>query len=183
MLAAIAGAVLGFGFAAYHDYKADGTWFNESVGNYIAPTLCGALSFAAIGAGAGALFAGSFLANFGAIKTGALLAWKMIGAAGFGAAGTMLIDNLQNAVRYSTHIFWSGGERPQNVGEYLAKNLGGITLEMTRLGKYLSSLSDFNLDAWRIASSNFANQVQNGSTVFVIHSSAGIGIQSIWGNS
>ena len=35
VITAIIGAIFGFGWAAYNDYKEDGVWFNGSVGTYI----------------------------------------------------------------------------------------------------------------------------------------------------
>jgi hypothetical protein len=109
-----------------------------------------------------------------------LLTGGLVRVGGFGAAGAMMYDNLRNAFHYSTHIFWSGGELTKNAAEYLAGNTGGITLEMTKLGQHLSKFSSFNREAWKIASTVFANQVRNGSTIFVVHNSAGVNIDSIW---
>ena len=66
-----------------------------------------------------------------------------------------------------------------NGGNYLAKDVGGTTLEMTRLGQYLTNHS-VKYEAWKIASANFANQVSNGSTVFAIQNINGISITSTW---
>jgi hypothetical protein len=177
---AIAGAALGFGLAAYNDYQVDGIWFNGNAGSYIACILGGAIIGAASGACISAVLTGNFLASIGAVKAGAVLTHQMVNAAGIGAAGAMLASNFSNALHYSTHIFWSGGELSKNAARELADILGGTTLEMTQLGHYLENLSGFNAEAWRIASVNFANQVQSGSTAFVVHNLSGIRLASIW---
>ena len=177
---AIAGAALGFGLATYADYQADGVYFNGNIGSYLSYTLGGAFIGGVLGAGIGAFFAGSFFASMSAVKTGVLLTGGLIRAGGFGAAGMMMYDNFRNALHYSTHIFWSGSELSKNAAEYLAGNTGGITLEMTKLGQYLSNLPDLSREVWSIASANFANQVHAGSTIFVVHNSVGVHIDSIW---
>ena len=66
-----------------------------------------------------------------------------------------------------------------NGGSYLANEVGGKTLEMTKLGQYLSGI-EFNDQLWKIASANFANQVSNGGTVFAMQNIEGIRISSVW---
>ena len=177
---AIVGAACGFGIAAYKDYQADGIWFNGNIGGYFAYTLGGALLGAGVGAGVSALLTGSFASSIGAVKTGAMLTYQMYSAAGLGAAKAMMQSNFSNALHYSTHVFWSGGELSMNSAKYLAQDIGGTTLEMTKLGQYLSKLPSFNAEAWRIASTNFANQVPGGSTAFTVLNSAGPRLDSIW---
>ena len=168
-------AAIGIGVTALVDYIPDQE-FNLHWGWYVGSLLGGA----AVGAGVAGLLAGTFAASIGGVVAGAGLTAQMIQAVGGTAAITMMLDNLTNAFYYKTHIFWSGGELSQNAGAYLAQNVQGITLEMTRLGQYLSKLPIFNRDAWAIASANFANQVKNGSTAFVVQNTAGVNIDSIW---
>ena len=168
-------ALLAVGITAAADYIPDQE-LNLHWGWYVGSLLGGA----AIGAGAAGLLAGSFAANVGNVVTGAGLTYQMLQAAGGTAAVTMMLDNLTNSFHHTTHIFWSGGELSQNAGAYLAQNVQGITLEMTKLGQYLSKLPQFNRKAWEIASANFANQVTNGSAVFVVQNTAGVIIDSIW---
>ena len=59
----------------------------------------------------------------------------------------------------------------------MQKNVGGMTLEMTRLGQYLEKI-DASIQMWRAASANFANSA-NG-TVYSVQNAAGVRIQSIW---
>jgi hypothetical protein len=138
-----------------------------------------AVGGATIGAGVSALFAGNFLASFETVKSGVILTHQMSKLAGSAAVTAMLSDNIQNALHYTTHIFWSGGELSQNASTYLSQNVKGITLEMTKLGQYLSNLT-FDVNKWQIASANFANQVRNGSTAFIVHNQYGVNINSIW---
>ena len=167
-------ALLAVGTVAAIDYIPDQK-FNLHWGWYVGAAIGGA----AIGVGASALFAGGFVAGFEAVKTGAVLTHKMLKLAGSTATATMLSDNIQNALHYTTHVFWSGGELSKNASSYLAQNVKGITLEMTKLGQHLSSLP-FDTNKWKIASANFANQVRNGSVAFVVHNQYGVNIDSIW---
>ena len=123
--------------------------------------------------------AGNFFASVGSVAKGAVLTYQMLKAGGFGATMLMLGDNLRSAFNNFTHVFWSGGDISMNGGNYLANDVGGKTLEMTRLGQYLTKHSA-EYDAWKIASANFANQVSNGSTVFVMQNVNGVGITSTW---
>ena len=179
VVTAIIGAVVGFGLAAYNDYRDDGVWFNGSVGSYIWYTLGGAAIGAIAGLGTSALLAGNFFASVGSVAKGTVLTYQMLKAGGFGATMLMLGDNLSSAFNNFTHVFWSGGDISMNGGNYLANDVGGKTLEMTRLGQYLTKHSA-EYDAWKIASANFANQVSNGSTVFVMQNINGVGIASTW---
>lgn len=179
VVTAIIGAVVGFGLASYNDYKADGVWFNGSVGRYIGYTLGGAAIGAVAGLGTSALLAGNFFASVGSVAKGAVLTYQMLKTGGFGATMLMLGDNLSSAFNNFTHVFWSGGDISMNGGNYLANDVGGKTLEMTRLGQYLAKHSA-EYGAWEIASANFANQVSNGSTVFVMQNINGVGIASTW---
>ena len=139
--------------------------------------LLTALVGLAIGAGVSGLLTGSFFSSVGAVKTGAVLTYQMAKVGGLGAAMVMMGDNFSNVIHHTTHVFWSGGDISMNGGNYLAKDVGRTTLEMTRLGQYLTNHSA-EYDAWKIASANFANQVSNGSTVFVVQNINGVGIAS-----
>lgn len=90
-----------------------------------------------------------------------------------------MLDNLGNSFNSFTHVFWSGGDIAQNQANNLAKNIGGKTLGMTRIGSCLESLS-YNRTAWVIASQNLANQVSNGATVRAILYYPGMSYGSIW---
>lgn len=105
----------------------------------------------------------------------------MIKASGIAAGIMMMGDNFINAVHYTTHVFWSSGDIAMNGGNYLANDIWGKTLEMTKLGHYLTN-NNASYDAWRITSTNFANQVPNGSTVFAMQNINGVSVMSTWAN-
>ncbi len=107
------------------------------------------------------------------------MTYNMAKAGGIGAAGYMMLDNLSNSFKYTTHVFWSDGEIAENGGSSLANDIGGTTLEMTHLGKYLT-LNNSLYDAWKIASTNFALQVPTNGVAFSMQNLMGIGIQSTW---
>lgn len=91
----------------------------------------------------------------------------MFRAGGVLAAGYMMLGNLSNAFYNHLHVFWSGGDVAKNQAMSYANQNGGITLEMTRLGKYLETLP-YNRQLWEYASQNFANQVSNNGIVRAI---------------
>ena len=179
ILKTLLGIAVGVGLAAYNDYQDDGVWFNGSVESYIGYTLGGAAIGAVAGLGTSALLASNPFASVGSVAKGTVLTYQMLKAGGFGATMLMLGDNLSSVFNNFTHVFWSGGDISMNAGNYLANDVGGKTLEMTRLGQYLTKHS-VEYDAWKIASVNFANQVSNGSTVFVMQNINGVGIASTW---
>lgn len=171
-LAIGAGVGLGVGLSNGHT-----GW--ELVGDIALGGLIGGVAGLAIGAGVSGLLTGSFFSSVGAVKTGAVLTYQMAKVGGLGAAMVMMGDNFSNAIHHTTHVFWSGGDISMNGGNYLANDVGGTTLEMTRLGQYLTNHSA-KYEAWKIASANFANQVSNGSTVFAMQNINGVGIASTW---
>lgn len=171
-LAIGAGVGLGVGLSNGHT-----GW--ELAGDIALGGLIGGVAGLAIGAGVSGLLTGSFFSSVGAVKTGAVLTYQMAKVGGLGAAMVMMGDNFSNAIHHTTHVFWSGGDISMNGGNYLAKDVGGTTLEMTRLGQYLTNHSA-KYEAWKIASANFANQVPNGSTVFAMQNINGISITSTW---
>ena len=136
-----------------------------------------------IGAGIGAFsagaLAGSFTASCGAVKAGAMTTLAMLKAGGIGATGYMIYDNLKNALIYTPHVFWSGGDMVKGASQTIANNVGGTTLEMTKLGQYLTS-KDASYNTWLIASQNFANQVPNGATVYSVQNPDGVRLLSAW---
>ena len=169
IITAIIGAVIGLGLTAYSDYADDGKIFNGSISlwSYLGNTLvCGA-----IGAFAGAFVSAATTANIFSTATSVLRGaqtlysfYKTVGATG---AVYMMLDNLQNAVHYIPHVFWSGGDVAKNAAAEFAKINGYTTLEMTRVGQYLEGMA-YNPKAWELASYNFAHQVPNFSTVHAI---------------
>lgn len=110
---------------------------------------------------------------------GGIRVYQMAKYGGATAAGYMMLDNLSNSFNNSLHVFWSGGDVAKNRAMSFAQNNGGITLEMTRLGKYLET-KPYNPDAWMYASQNFANQVRYGDTVRAILYYNGMRPDAIW---
>ena len=129
--------------------------------------IVGFVTGALVGAGVSGLLTGSFLSSVEAVKAGATLTYQMFRAGGVLAAGYMMLDNLSNAFFNHLHVFWSGGDVAKNQAMSYANQNGGITLEMTRLGKYLETLP-YNRQLWEYASQNFANQVSNNGIVRAI---------------
>ena len=80
-----------------------------------------------IGAGVGALtagaLAGSFVASCGAVKTGAIITYAMLKAGGVGVTSYMIYDNLNNAVNYTPHVFWSGGDVVKGASQNFANQV------------------------------------------------------------
>ena len=142
----------------------------------------GIVGFAAgaiIGAGVSGLLTGSFLSSVQAVKAGAILTHQMFRLGGRAAGLYMMLDNLSNAFNSPLHVFWSGGEIAKNQAVSYANQNGGITLEMTRLGKYLKTLPYDRL-LWGYASQNFANQVSNNGIVRAILYYPGMRGDAIW---
>ena len=142
----------------------------------------GIVGFAAgaiIGAGVSGLLTGSFLSSVQAVKAGAILTYQMFRAGGLAAGVYMMLDNLSNAFNSPLHVFWSGGDIAKNQSMSYANQNCGITLEMTRLGKYLETLP-YNPQLWDYASQNFANQVSNNGIVRAILYYPGMRVDAIW---
>ena len=130
----------------------------------------GAIGFtvgALIGAGISGALTGSFASPVKDVIAGGIRIYQMAKCGGATAAGYMVLDNLSNSFHNYLHVFWSGGDVAKERAMSFAQNNGGITLEMTRLGKYLEK-KPYNPDAWMYASQNFANQVRYGDTVRAI---------------
>jgi hypothetical protein len=167
-LTAIIGAVIGGVAIGVTSYQ------NGARGWEVAGwTVLGATGGGLIGAGLGAFvagaMAGSFAASCGAVKAGALAVYNMAIVAGLTGAWYMMFDNLSNSFYYTTHVFWSGGDVARNKAEVFAMDIGGKTLEMTKLGQYLEkyfSGPNYNQIVWEIASMNFANQVKFNDFVY-----------------
>ena len=105
VVTAIIGAIIGFGLAAYKDYKEDGVWFSGSAGSYIGYTLGGAVIGAIAGLLSSAALVGRLTASCGAVKSGVVTLYNMIKFGGLGAASCMIYDNLKKSVHYTTHVF------------------------------------------------------------------------------
>ncbi len=103
----------------------------------------------------------------------------MFRAGGIATAVYMMLDNFSNAFNNPLHVFWSGGDVAKNQALSYANQNGGITLEMTRLGKYLETLP-YNPQLWGYASQNFANQVSNNGIVRAILYYPGMRVDAIW---
>ena len=130
----------------------------------------GAIGFtvgALIGAGISGALTGSFASPVKDVIAGGIRIYQMAKCGGATAAGYMVLDNLSNSFHNYLHVFWSGKDFAKERAMSFAQNNGGITLEMTRLGKYLET-KPYNPDAWMYASQNFANQVRYGDTVRAI---------------
>jgi hypothetical protein len=160
------------------DY-ADNKQFDLHWGWYLGAGLLGALIGAGLGAITSALLTGSFGSNISSVFAGAKLLGNMVKAGGVHASAIMVSDNFRNALHQPTHVFWSGGDIAMNGGKSLAQNINGTTLEMTKLGQYLTNNSA-SIDVWKIASANFAQQVSPGSVVFSVQNIAGLSINGIW---
>ncbi len=148
----------------------------------------GALKGAAIGgliglgagAAAGVLLAGSATATVASVVIGAKAVVSVAGSAGIVAVAKMLADNVSQACSSVSQVFWSGGDVAKNAAKQVANDVGGKTLEMTRLGTYLEQI-DAPYSAWQAASSNFANVASNSSSaIYSIQNAAGVGLQSAW---
>ena len=150
--------------------------------------LKGALKGAAVGGliglGAGAMtgvmLAGSASASVTSVVAGAKAFATTVGGAGLAAGMKMISDNVSQAFCGAPQVFWSGQDLAKNAARQIANDIGGKTLEMTKLGSTLeqSGASDA---VWRAASSNFANVANNSSSaIYSVQNAAGIRIQSIW---
>ncbi len=145
--------------------------------------LGGAIGFGVglvVGAGISGALTGSFFSSIGTVWNGAKTVYAMYQAAGLAGAGYMMMDNLKNSFHYVTHVFWSGGDIAKEAAADYANTINGTTLEMTRLGQYLSGLPEYNQRAWELASYNFANQVPSYSQVNAILYYPGMRENAIW---
>ncbi|MCX8531930.1 RHS repeat domain-containing protein [Chryseobacterium luquanense] len=143
-----------------------------------------------IGKSIGALERGLFLELPMQFAGGALLSagWK---AVNFGKLGLNLYSKIISS--NSNRVFWSGGKDVLNVAMQYAKNNGAITLEMTNVGKGLSTLGNalekivgretswkIMEPVWKTTSKAYATGTQG--VVQVFHNATyGIRIESVWG--
>ena len=133
-----------------------------------------------VGGAAGVLLAGKATASVAFVVIGAKALVSTVGSVGIAAGTKMLADNASQACRNVPQVFWSGGDVAKNAAKQVANDVGGITLEMTRVGTYLEQI-DAPYSAWQVASSNFANVASNSSgAIYSIQNAAGIGLQSTW---
>jgi RHS repeat-associated protein len=150
--------------------------------------LKGALKGAAVGgliglgagAAAGALLAGSVTASVTSVVIGAKAVASVVGGAGIVAGAKMLLDNASQACSSASQVFWSGGDVAKEAAKQVANDIGGKTLEMTRLGTYLEQ-TDASYSVWQAASENFANVASNSSeAIYSIQNVTGVSLQSTW---
>ena len=126
------------------------------------------------------MLAGSATASTASVVLGAKALAGVVGSAGVAAGASMIADNISQAAEKLPQVFWSGGDLAKNTARQLANDIGGHTLEMTRLGARLEQM-DVPFSAWQAASANFANVATNTSPlVYSIQNAAGINIQSVW---
>ncbi len=171
-IGAVVGAVVGGVVAAKNGGN---VWAGIGIG-----AAAGGLIGAGAGAAAGALLAGSAAASTTSVVIGAKAVVSVVGSAGFSAGVKMLADNASQACSNVSQVFWSGGDVAKNAAKQVANEIGGKTLEMTRVGSYLEQINA-QYSAWQAASSNFANVASNSSSaIYSIQNASGVGIQSIW---
>ena len=170
-IGAVAGAVIG-GVRAAKSGKS--VWKGALKGAAIGGLI-------GLGAGAaGVLLAGSATATVASVVIGAKAVVSVAGSAGIVAVAKMLADNVSQAGSSVSQVFWSGGDVAKNAAKQVANDVGGKTLEMTRLGTYLEQI-DAPYSVWQAASSNFANVASNSSSaIYSIQNAAGVGLQSTW---
>ncbi len=140
----------------------------------------GGLVGAGLGAAAGAALAGSATASTTSVIMGGKALMSVVETVGFTAGAKMIADNVSQAFTQTSQVFWSGGDVAKDAANQFAKDVGGKTLEMTRLGSYLETI-DASYSAWQAASSNFANVATNiNSAIYSIQNVAGVNLQSTW---
>jgi hypothetical protein len=175
-ITAAIGAVVGAAVGGVVAAKNGGNvWAGIGIG-----AAAGGLIGAGAGAAAGALLAGNAAASTTSVVIGAKAVVSVAGSAGFSAGVKMLADNASQACSNVSQVFWSGGDVAKNAAKQVANEIGGKTLEMTRVGSYLEQINA-PYSAWQAASSNFANVASNSSSaIYSIQNASGVGIQSIW---
>ena len=99
--------------------------------------VAGGLIGAGAGATAGTLLAGSATASSSSVVIGAKAIASISTSAGISAGAKMLMDNTSQAFNTGAQVFWAGGDVAKNAAKQVANNVGGKTLEMTRVGTYL----------------------------------------------
>ena len=153
-------------------------------GNVLEGVAVGAVAGGLIGAGAGAtagtLLAGSATASSSSVVIGAKAIASISTSAGISAGAKMLMDNTSQAFNKGAQVFWAGGDVAKNAAKQVANNVGGKTLEMTRVRTYLEQINA-PYSAWQAASSNFANVANNSSrAIYAIQNASGVRLKSIW---
>jgi len=176
------GLVCGGVYAGTKSYDAGHRGW-ELVGDVaLGAVVGGAIGFAIgalFGATASGALTGSFTATVKEVFAGLARVYQMAKYGGGVAAGYMVLDNLHNSFKPAQHIFWSGGDIVMNKALNYAQTSGGITLNMTRLGRYLTQYN-FSRQLWEIASANYANQVLSGNIFCVVANLNNIDANSIW---
>ena len=95
-----------------------------------------------------------------------------------------LLLNLETRPRSPPNrVFWSGGTTAREGAEAFARQTGGQTLEMTKTGKFLDTITTkrtypYLKPAWNKASHNFARGADGAIDVF--QSSKGVRLESVW---
>ena len=153
-------------------------------GDVLSGICLGAAAGGVAGLGCGAvastMLAGSALASTASVMTGANALSTTVVGSGVSAGAMMIADNISQAINKAPQVFWSGGEAAMNAAAQLARDTGGLTLEMTRLGQHLMQ-TDAGSSAWNAASQNFANVANNvASTIYSVQNAGGIRLQSVW---
>ncbi len=172
LVGAVVGGIIGGVVAANHG---ENVWAGIGIG-----AAAGGLIGLGAGAAAGALLAGSATASTVAVMTGGSALAATVGSGGIAAGGKMLADNVSQAVSKAPQIFWSGRDLAKNAAREVAEDVGGKTLEMTRLGQHLEK-TNTPIEMWKAASLNFANVANSaGASIHSIQNSAGVGLRSIW---
>lgn len=69
-----------------------------------------------------------------AVMTGGSALIATVSGGGLVAGGKMIADNVSRAVAKAPQVFWSGGNLAKDSACKVAQDVGGKTLEMTRLG-------------------------------------------------
>jgi RHS repeat-associated protein len=124
----------------------------------------GFLGGALLGAGYAGAVAGNFGASITSVVTGTKIVASTFTAAGSTAGFKMIADNFSSAFHNYSHVFWTGGDLAKNKAMNLASNIGGKTIEMTRLGQYFETIGA-NSRLWDLASANFANTANSVNAV------------------
>ena len=164
------GLISGGIYAGIKSSQAGNTGWDLFCDIALGAAIGGILGFAIgalMGAGISGFLTGYFLSSVKDVIAGAVLMHQMFRLGGIATVGYMILDNLSNAFKSPLHVFWSGGDIAKNQAMAYANQNGGITLEMTRLGKYLET-QPCNRQLWEYASRNFANQVSNNGVVRAI---------------
>lgn len=172
IVGAVIGAVVGGVIAANHGKN---VWAGIAIG-----AAAGGLIGLGAGAAAGALLAGSATVSTAAVMTGGSALIATVSGGGLIAGGKMIADNVSQAVSKTPQVFWSGGNLAKDSARKVAQNIGGKTLEMTKLGQHLEKI-EAPIEMWKAASTNFANVANNASSsIYSIQNTAGVGLRSIW---